>query len=96
MSPTIRTVLAAAVGFAAGVAAACADRRPGPAPAPEVLVHPGHMTQDGRARELRPLTVRVGDDLRQVGDRARPDAPTASVYLDVDGLPVLASFELAD
>jgi hypothetical protein len=97
LSPHVRYGLAAAAGFAAGILATCTDRRPAAVPPPPVVtVREGHVTADGRARELRPLTLRVGDDLRQVAPRARPDSATAYVYLEVGGVLVLASFELGD
>lgn len=98
MNPTrIRYVLAAAAAYGAGLvsAAACGDPHPPRGgPAPLVTTRPGQLTGADPPRELRPLTLRVGDDLRQLGQSAADRPAVATVYLEVSGVPVVASYEV--
>jgi hypothetical protein len=99
MIPNLRrSILFAAGGFAFGLSTAAVACRQEPiaARAPLVEVRAGQVANGHPPRELRPLTVRVGDELRQLG-HARAERPAvATVYLAVSGVPVVASFELAE
>ncbi len=90
-----RLYLVAAVCFSAGIAAGSFARRPEPPreepPGLELLegtltCPPGH--------ELAPLSVRVDDEIRQVG-RPSCAAPAVAVFhIRVSGKPVVATYEV--
>ena len=96
MNPKTRLLLTFAAGLALGLTAgATCDRPANSGPSPVVTARSGHLTGTDPPKELRPLTLRVGDDLHQLRD-AGPSPVRAVIYLDVSGVPVVASFEVAD
>lgn len=61
---------------------------------PQVDKVRGHVTGNP-PQELRPLTVRTGEDLQTVGQVTTTDAPRiVTVYAEVNGRPVVLSFEV--
>jgi hypothetical protein len=86
----IRSCLLVAVGAAAGIAAASLSPRPAaPPPPPQIGVRTGHVEGGEGLRLLLPQSIRVDDQITQLGppDPAAPEK--ALVYLDVNGVPVL-------
>lgn len=80
-------------GFTLGTVA---DPDGPPTAPPDVANVRGHLGTKGSPKELRPLTVRVGDDLQQLGN-STADAPTlCTVYLDISGVPSVLSFEVPE
>ena len=97
MTARARPYLFAAAGFALGLSAAAFSRPTAAGPAdrpPLVSTRGGHVAGDGPPRELRPLTLRVGDELTPLGDPRAERPAVATVYLEVSGVPVVASFEV--
>lgn len=63
--------------------------------APEVHNVRGHLSAHPPAA-LRPLTVRAGETVRVVGSPSTTEAPRlATVYAEVNGVPVVLTFEIA-
>ena len=53
----------------------------------------GFLKEDGITRELRPLTLRVGDTIHQLG-HATNDGPRVHLTFTVEGAPAIATFEV--
>jgi hypothetical protein len=84
-----------AVGFAAGLAAGsvCQRQNP-PARPPLVELRGGHVTGTHPPRDLKPLSLRAGDEITKLGESDTVTPHVVTVYLVVSGVPVVADFEL--
>ncbi len=96
MTQQMRYGLVAVVGFAFGLGTAAFSQPTTAAPVPEAGVSNlrGQLSGTHPPRELRPLTLRVGDKLEQLGQANTERPAVATIYMDVGGVPVVASFEL--
>lgn len=98
MSTHLKYAVVLVVGISIGAIGAVAFR-PGqgslaPTPSPLVDTRGGHVAGTDPPGELRPLTLRVGDDLTRLGNPSVERPRVATVYLDVSGVPVVASYEV--
>ncbi len=86
-----------ATGVALGLVAAGTSRPTAASTtpdAPTVSHLRGHVSGTHPPRELRPLTLRVGDKLEQLGQANTERPAVATIYMEAGGVPVVASFEL--
>jgi hypothetical protein len=89
-----KSPLLVAVGVAIGIAVASLSPRPTPPPPPQIEVRPGHVEADGTVRLLRPLSMRVGDEIMRLGLPESAGRDRALVFLDINGSSVIVTLEV--